>query len=202
MEGKAIAEELGGPSPLGDQPAALKIPELRLHIIGIRGSLMQPQLFSKFDQIMLVGLAGGLNPDLKVGDVIVESIEKTPFRAGKIHTAENIVVRADEKQRLFRETGCDAVDMEGSIVRKAAESAGVPMMHIRAISDSADDAVPEKMMNWVNEVGEPRAGRIAADLALHPGQIPAMIRLGKNSNVALRSLAKAVRQIVETRIDS
>jgi hypothetical protein len=58
------------------------------------------------------------------------------------------------------------------------------------------------MINWINETGRPRPARIAANLALHPSQIPAMIRLGKNSHLALRNLTQALRRIVQSRIDS
>jgi hypothetical protein len=57
------------------------------------------------------------------------------------------------------------------------------------------------MLGWVDDVGKPRAGRVAAGLALHPGEIPAMIRLGRNSKVALKSMARMVKRIVEGEIE-
>jgi hypothetical protein len=51
-------------------------------------------------------------------------------------------------------------------------------------------------------MGKPHPARIAAKLALHPAQIPAMIRLGKHSRLALANLAVALRRIVQDRIDS
>jgi hypothetical protein len=103
---------------------------------------------------------------------------------------------------LFVETGCAAVDMEGAIVRRLAESAGLPMLHIRAISDSAAEALPERMVNWIDDLGEPQFPRIAADMLRYPSQISTMMRLGKNSRLALNKLVPAVGQIVQSRIDS
>jgi adenosylhomocysteine nucleosidase len=198
MEKRAIAAELDGYIPSAG---------LSLQTIGIKAGRLNAELFGKFNGIVLAGLAGGLNPRLSVGDVIVETSANSPwndlpFHAGKIHTSDHLIASIAEKERLFRDTGCDAVDMEGSLVRKLAESAGIPMLHIRAISDSADEAVPPDMINWINETGRPRPARIAANLALHPSQIPAMIRLGKNSHLALRNLTQALRRIVQSRIDS
>jgi adenosylhomocysteine nucleosidase len=101
-----------------------------------------------------------------------------------------------EKALRFRETGCIAVDMEAAIVRPHSQSAGVPLLHIRAISDTAAEALPERMTDWINDVGVPRMAQVTADLAFHPHLIPAMIRIGNNSRIAARRLAQAVHQIL------
>jgi adenosylhomocysteine nucleosidase len=190
MEAKAITAELGNNA------------SSTIQIIGIKAGRIKPIPAGQFIGIILAGLAGGLNPDLSAGEVIIEGSPQPPFRSGRIHTSDHLVTTSEEKQRLFNETGCDAVDMEGTIVRKFAESAGLSLIHIRAISDSAHEAVPERMMSWIDDVGQPQTSRIAADLALHPGQIPAMIRLGKNSRIALRNLSQALSQIVQSRTNS
>jgi hypothetical protein len=197
MEERAIAAEVGEYI----RPGAVS-----LQIIGIKAIRINPESVSQSGAVILAGLAGGLNPALKAGDIIAEASANSPwndlpFRAGRVHTSDHVIASPAEKQRLFRETACDAVDMEGGVVRRLADSAGVPMLHIRAISDSANETVPVEMMSWIDDVGKPLPGRIAANLALHPGQIPAMIRLGKNSRLALANLARAVRQIVQSRID-
>jgi hypothetical protein len=67
---------------------------------------------------------------------------------------------------------------------------------MRAISDGAEDSLPPRMTSWIDDVGRPKPGRLTVDLALHPGQIPAMIRLGRNSRLALRNLATAIGKII------
>jgi adenosylhomocysteine nucleosidase len=175
--------------------------------IGIKAARLGSDLPDACDGIILAGLAGGLNPNLAVGDVIIDTSANWPIkhpslRPGRIYTANHLVATTSEKQQLFHVTACDAVDMEGTIVRQWAESARVPMLHVRAISDSAAQSIPRNLLNWIDPVGKPRPARIAANLALHPAQIPVMIRLGKHSRLALANLAAAMRRIVQYRIDS
>ena len=195
MEERAIRAALG------------PMPGIGLRTIGIKAAKLGSDPPTPCDGIILAGLAGGLNPDLGVGDVIIDLSANCPIkhpslRSGRIYTANHLVATTSEKQQLFHATGCDAVDMEGTIVRQWAESAGVPMLHVRAISDCADQAIPANLLNWVDPVGKPHPARIAANLALHPAQIPVMIRLGKHSRLALGNLSVALRRIVQDRIDS
>ncbi|MGD0542090.1 MAG: hypothetical protein ABSB33_11275, partial [Tepidisphaeraceae bacterium] len=58
-------------------------------------------------------------------------------------------------------------------------------------------SVPQRMMNWIDEVGQARPGRVTADLIAHPLLIASMIRLGKQSRLAVRRVAVAVREVVQ-----
>lgn len=204
MESKAIAAELGQPPPQ----------DTCLQVIGIGAKRLKGEMLGEFTAVILAGLAGALDPTLAVGEIVIDrpSAPNSPspgipgegrgeglgVRYGKIFTSDHLVATVAEKQRLFRETGCLAVDMEGGIVRAAAESAGLPMLNIRAISDPADQAVPERMMRWIDEIGRARPSSLAAELATHPFQIPALVRLGKQSRLAARRMAQAVRQVVQS----
>ena len=168
MERRVIAAELG---------EYLRPDAVSLQIIGIKAARINPEMIGKSSAVILAGLAGGLNPALKIGDIIVEasansSWNDSPFRAGKFHTADALVASPAEKHRLFRETACDAVDMEGSIVRRLAESAGVPMLHIRAISDSADEAVPARNDELDRRIRRAHPRRSPANLLRHPAKFP------------------------------
>jgi hypothetical protein len=194
MEEKAIAAELG---------VILGKWDVSVRVIGIRGGRFDRAGLDQFENVVLAGIAGALDPSLAVGDVVCDGVsekalEGVPLRRGKIYTAEKLISTAEEKARLFKETGCMAVDMEGAIVRAAVEPLGIPFLHIRAISDLASQDVSERMMNWVDDVGNARPGRVAADLIAHPSLVPGMIRLGRQSNVAVRRVADIVRQVVQS----
>jgi adenosylhomocysteine nucleosidase len=194
MEAKAIAAEFG------TAPHDLQI-------IGIRASRLDRNALAQYQKILLAGLAGALDPTLNIGDIVAFPPspgipgegwgEGLTVRPGKIHATDHVISSPEEKQTLFRQTGCLAVDMESDIVSQAAAEANLPFIHIRAISDTAADALPPNLSAWIDDLGNPRLPRLATDLALHPNQIPAMIRLGKNSRLAVRNLARAVRQIVQ-----
>jgi uridine phosphorylase len=190
MEAKAIAAELG---------EAMASQQVSLHVIGIRAKRLNGELLLGSSGIILAGLAGALDPALAVCDIVVDSASPPlwHFPRGKFYVADHLAATAAEKQRLFRETGCAAVDMESATVRAMAESMGLPMLHVRAISDAADQTLPAQIMNWIDDVGQPRYGKLLAGLALHPRQLPAMIRLGRNSRLALRRLTQALGVILQ-----
>src|SRR5208282_3301567 len=191
MEAKALQSEFRPGLPQ----------DVNLRVIGIAGRRFDENFFREIDGgVILAGLAGALDPTLKVGEIVFEAIpdkfwNPLPFRQCKIHTADHLISSVAEKKQLFIETGCAAVDMEGSIVRRLAGSAGVPMLHIRAIGDSAAESLPERMMNWIDDLGEPIYPKLAADMLLYPAQISTMMRLGKNSRLALNNLAPAIKRI-------
>jgi hypothetical protein len=189
MEAKAIGAELGW-TPANESVC--------IRVIGIKAERLDRGGLSGFEGVILAGLGGGLDPSLGIGDVVCEgTLPDLPLRRGRIFSADHLVATTLEKERLFRETGCLVVDMEGAIVRGVAELAGIPFLHIRAISDAAGQNVPERMLNWIDEVGRSRPSRVTGDLIAHPLLIPSMIRLGRQSRLAARRLAEVVRQVVQ-----
>jgi Phosphorylase superfamily len=191
MEANAIAPALG---------------EIPVRIIGIGAKILDPDVFRQFDRIILAGLGGALDPALNIADV-VSDITPSPgtpgegwdggvFRTGKIYPSDHLISSVAEKQRVFRESGCIAVDMESFVVRQRCEEAGKEFVHIRAISDLASEALPDRIATWVDEVGEPKMAKVSADLMFHPGLVPVMMRLQSNSKLALKNLAAAVKSIV------
>ena len=184
MEAKAVEAELG---------------EVPLQVIGIGATKLCRPSLENLEGIVLAGLAGALDPTLAIGDVVIDSdigVASTPsVRRGKIYASDHLISTAAEKQRLFQESGCLAVDMESRIVREMAKSMRLPLLHVRAISDASVDNVSPRVLNWIDDVGRPRTAELLAGLALHPRQIPAMIRLNRNSRLALRRLAQFIGAI-------
>lgn len=172
---------------------------VELHIIGIGAKKLTADLCRRCTGgIILAGLAGGLDPALRIGDVVVDQRDSgpwpnLPFRHGSIHTSDHILTSPAEKSQLFGQTGCVAVDMESAVVRQFAQSSGLPVLTIRSISDAADEALPRGIGGWVDESGRPRAGQLTRDLAANPMQIPALIRLGRRAHRAARQMAQAVQ---------
>jgi Phosphorylase superfamily len=197
MEGKAVARALGGKTESED---------VCVRVIGLGGVRLNRYPLDGFERIMLAGLGGALDPTLAIGDIICEGMGEGSWpgltvRAGKIYTADHLVNTFQEKERLFRETGCLAVEMEGAVVRRAVESTGATFVHIRAISDLAGQNVPKRMAGWINDVGEPRVTRVMGDLIRNPTIAPSMIRLGMQSAAAVKQLGEAVRQVVQSPVE-
>jgi nucleoside phosphorylase len=117
-------------------------------------SLKNPQQFS---QAIAMGLCGSLNPDLKVGDVVVyeeclyqekvlkcTSIPKVINSSTQVKavTSDRLIYLASEKQNLCKTTNCDVVDMEGYIILEFFSKLNIPVGTIRVVSDDSDRDLP------------------------------------------------------------
>src|SRR6266851_4925907 len=164
------------------------------------------------------GIAGGLAPHLRSGDVILsgevigtdrrwranERIQKEiRDLARRIGAAEGPVLGAGDllateegKAQAWRDTGALAVDMESAIVARVAESAGIPFLVLRTIADPATRELPSAALIPLSEDGTPALGRVLGDVLRRPRQIAALwgrARETRRALVALSSPAHAVR---------
>jgi nucleoside phosphorylase len=168
---------------------------VEIRIIGIRAVRLTMQMVRSADGLILAGLAGALSPALCIGDIIFQKTgdwPELPYRAGAIHTVDRLITNPQEKARLFSQTGAEAVDMESAIVGRLATEAGVPLLILRAISDTSAQALPEGMMDWIDDIGRPNLGKFALAAMRRPTLVPTLKRLDQDSRQALKALASAV----------
>ena len=161
------------------------------------------------------GTAGALAPALRPGDLVIaaeileagrklaahadltESVIKWLPRNGfTVHTgplacAAQPVATIPAKQGLFAQTGAIAVDMESAGVFDAARRNDLPAFALRVIIDAAQVALPDAVLQRVDEFGEADARGLALDLARSPRQIPAVIRLA----CAARRAGRTMKQV-------
>jgi hypothetical protein len=179
-----------------------KLPNTELHVIGLRACRF-PASAPAVGVCILAGLAGGLDPALKVGDVVIDSTAPlsldhapVPIRAGAIHTSIRAILSAEEKAQAFGATHALAVDMEQVSVRRFLEAAQIPLISIRAISDAADQTLDPAILNLVDEFGSPKPLAVVKVLSSRPALIPQLMQLRKNANLALENLGKALRWLI------
>jgi hypothetical protein len=194
MEAAAIAHSFGVRLAPRGQPTPLGPADL--HIIGIR-AVHLPKLDARdISQIILAGLAGALDPVLKPGEVVCDGGSVAEFpncRIAAIHTANHLVATPAEKAALFIETDAAAVDMESAIVRQFATPLKIPVLTIRAISDTAAEFVSPRLLRWIDSTGRPKPAAVAAGLVSRPWMIRSLIRLRNRSTLAMGNLVRVLR---------
>ena len=163
--------------------------------------------------LLSFGLAGGLDPALGAGDVVVpraviEHGTRYPtgetlahclggWSAGDLVATDGVVVSVADKAALFRDTGAVAVDLESGAVARVAARHAMPFAVLRAICDPAWRALPPAALAALNSRGAIAAGNIIASLLREPGQTPALIRLGRDAAMARRALVGRVHRVVD-----
>ena len=146
------------------------------------------------------GIAGALSPGLAIGDVLVsrrirdsqgdapppdgrllaQALENTRVSAGTFLTVARPVVLASLKKALLQsldDGGPAAADMESSAWARAAASRGVPYLIARAISDRADEDLPEYLGRCVGSDGAIRRSSVVLRALAQPSTIPALLRM-------------------------
>ncbi len=166
--------------------------------------------------LMTFGLAGGLDPQLGVGQVLLpvevmsrdgtrfatarlwrERLSATVSRhcavsAGVVLTAERSIATPRAKAAAFRDTGALAVDMESVSVAQVAADHRLPFICVRVIVDSAADALPRAVVA-ASGSGRVQMARLLAGLIAAPGDIGALLRLTQRYRVAMRALKMVAR---------
>ncbi len=165
------------------------------------------------------GIAGGLDPALEPGDLILaegvrlpdedvistQASWRTAFAAAAAGTADGMIYgsdlavsRTDDKARLFTDYGVRAVDMESHGVARAAREAGLPFLIVRAIADPADRTIPPAALAGLGPDGEQRPFAVMLAMLRNPAQVPALIQLARDAKTALRRLAAAAPSVVNS----
>lgn len=149
-------------------------------------------------RLITSGVAGALDPEASVGRVYHDHDDGFPgadrLRAagstpGRMVTRDQVVVTRAAKARLLEETGAHLVDMESSVLRELARSAGVPSATVRSVSDTAHQDLPLDFNRTYSPDKRLLPGRLALEIARAPWTIPALIRFGRDARTASERLA-------------
>jgi adenosylhomocysteine nucleosidase len=163
--------------------------------------------------LIVIGVSGALSPELATADLVVASrvtdedgrvreadIESvaaaaraTGGRAAVIVSARRIADSVAEKRRLAQEAGPNlaVVDLESASYVGAAEAAGIPWIVLRAVSDTAGEALPPLLNRSLDAGGAVSRGRVLRGLLGDPGALPHLLMLRKRVAECALVLARA-----------
>jgi len=178
------------------------------------------------DTLVSYGYAGALDPALRAGDLVVglsisneqttlnsdgggvqqliSEIDKTNdvrARSSLLYAAPSIVKSTMQKSALRRKGGWDAVDMESFAIGCAAQQHGLAFLIIRAIADTANEALPDSLPKLVDERGTIRRTTALWEILKNPLDAPKYCGLAKAQAKADRSLRCVAPLLVQIRIE-
>jgi hypothetical protein len=148
--------------------------------------------------IVSSGLAGALDPELLVGDVVLDGpmslVEQLRTAVPEAHVGpvlgSDSPIGSIAAKAEARRSGAVAVDMESHIARLVAERHGLPCLVARVVSDEAGHALPPAALAGMRRDGGIAVGAVLASLVQHPRQLPALIRTARDAQTALRELGR------------
>jgi adenosylhomocysteine nucleosidase len=172
------------------------------------------------EALISFGIAGALAPALRPGTLlvpravidergvryavdsewrmkIVDALRGAGLRLddGDLLGARDAAASPARKAELHRITRAVAIDLESDLVAQVAMRALRPFLVLRAVADSASQALPDAAIHGLAPNGRPALGRVLLSIARDPRQIPALIKLAGDTRRALDALRSALRAV-------
>ncbi len=157
------------------------------------------------------GFAGAVSEELRVGDLILAQNFSDPELLGgaerilrdreprrvKLFTSTSIVDSIAERNEIARSAGAAAVDMETGAIVAACDVHGVPLLSLRAISDTAQQPFPIRPSVLFDiERQQTSYGRLFAYLIRHPGSVSSLLQFARRIARVRASLTDAIVALV------
>jgi adenosylhomocysteine nucleosidase len=167
--------------------------------------------------VISFGIAGGLDPALQSGDVVVataviaeDGVWKVPpsvvsamtdrVRVSGIPVAQGALVGAEEpvlfpatKASMREATDAIAVDMESHIGAAFAARNNLPFAAVRVISDPAERALPPLAKRALKPDGRVDFAAVLTGLARAPSELSMLLRAGGDAGRAFAGLRRCRR---------
>jgi adenosylhomocysteine nucleosidase len=201
-----------------DFEARLALGDAEARVCCGRGSQMAVALATAIGPgcsgIISFGIAGGLDPQLQTGTMIVASsvigangvrsalptderwsellLRSHPYQIhAPVLGVDAPVTEPKDKLRLFHQTGAAVVDMESHIAASIAVSHGLPFAALRVVADPARQRVPQAALCGMRADGSLDAFAVLRALWRRPSDIAGLPSVARNAWVARSALARA-----------
>lgn len=164
-----------------------------------------------FEFLISAGFAGALEKDLRIGHLLVsdnfstEELVQSPKLKlddattflGKLLTVPRMVESIEDREALNKRHGAAAVDMETEVIAELCQAHNLPLLSIRAISDTAAEPFPAPA-HVLFDVARQRTDflRLGGYLASHPSAFGRLNAFRARVTTARKALADALEKIV------
>jgi adenosylhomocysteine nucleosidase len=160
----------------------------------------------QLDCLISAGFAGALTDQLDVGDLLLAQNFSTaelgkarcllvnlPIHIATLLTVPSMIDSNEERNKIARATGAVAVDMETEFIARACAEHGVPLLSLRAISDTPRQPFPAPA-NVLFNIERQRTSVMTLVLYLckQPTRLPGLIRFASQIARARETLTEAL----------
>jgi adenosylhomocysteine nucleosidase len=165
----------------------------------------------RFEYLISSGFAGALEKDLQVGQLLIAENFSSPKLLGsptlvladdktflgKLQTVSRMIETVEERESLHKKTGAAAVDMETEILAEVCAAHDLPMLSLRAISDTASEPFPAPA-HVLFDVAKQKTvfSRLGMYLLTHPGAFVRLNAFRQRVAIARKALADALNTIL------
>ena len=157
--------------------------------------------------VLTCGFAGGLNPILKSNEIVFSAEEGTTLhdtlsKAGatpvSFFCARRVAITAEEKQRLWRGMGADAVEMESESIREFCRERDIPAATLRVISDTALEDLPLDFNTLLSPAHKIHYGKLTWALVRAPFKLAELLAFQQKTVDAAKSLGNFLTKVLPT----
>jgi nucleoside phosphorylase len=164
----------------------------------------------QFDFVISAGFAGALDDELQVNDLLVAKnfstvdlncaqspLSTVPIQAVNMLTISALIDSSEERERIARESGASAVDMETESIARACAARGIPLLPLRIITDTPTEPFPAPP-SVLFDIQQQRTHITALTrfFLTHPTRIPGLVQFARRIARARKTLSNALVKIV------
>jgi nucleoside phosphorylase len=189
-------------------------PEIRVLHTGIGAKACRRSIAPFLDQepfqlVISSGFAGGLDDSLEPGDLVLGenysdaellscAREVIIAHSGRLVAADRILETAAERAQFAREHRAAAVDMETECIAEACAVRNLPLLSLRAISDTPARPLPAPA-KVLFDLSRQRTvvRRLAVYLLTHPTRAFGLARFSQQVKNARAELAIGLKTLIE-----
>jgi adenosylhomocysteine nucleosidase len=163
----------------------------------------------QFDFLISAGFAGSLNHELQVNDLMVAknfstvdlkhaSLSNVSIYAANMFTVPALIDSSEERERIARESGASAVDMETEFIARACAAEAIPLLALRVITDTPAHPFPAPP-SVLFDIQQQRTNiaMLAKFFLAHPTRMLGLIPFARRIARAKKILASAMNAVVQ-----